>query len=78
MNDADFDMIFTIMEASFPISEFRTYAGQRALLGHPHYRVIPKMDVRDTIIAFLACWEFSSFRFVSISSELAGTWRRHW
>ncbi|CAH0118660.1 hypothetical protein PAE9249_01152 [Paenibacillus sp. CECT 9249] len=64
MNDKRFDQVFTIMNASFPEIERRTYAGQKKLLSDPHYRLITETDDSDDIIAFLAVWEFSSFRFV--------------
>lgn len=59
-----FDEIYKIMESSFPTSEFRTYDGQRALLSSPYYRVLAETDPNNKTIAFLASWEFTSFRFV--------------
>lgn len=44
MDDRDFDKIFTIMTASFPESERRTYAGQKDLLADPHYRLVTETD----------------------------------
>lgn len=64
MDDRDFDKIFTIMTASFPESERRTYAGQKDLLADPHYRLVTETDENNIIIAFLASWEFPQFRFV--------------
>lgn len=64
MDDRDFDKVFSIMMASFPESERRTYGGQRELLADPHYRLITEMDENNNIIAFLAAWEFPQFRFV--------------
>lgn len=70
-----FDQIFAIMGASFPESERRTYAGQKNLLADPHYRLITKKNEQNRIIAFMAVWEFSSFRFVehiAVDSTIRG------
>ncbi|MBP1967561.1 GNAT family N-acetyltransferase [Paenibacillus aceris] len=64
INESEFDKIFEIMNASFPDSERRTYEGQKELLSDPHYRLITEKDASDHIIAFVAVWEFPSFRFV--------------
>ncbi|KOS60243.1 GNAT family N-acetyltransferase [Lysinibacillus agricola] len=64
MNEREFDKIFALMEASFPESERRTYAGQKELLTDPHYRFITETDNNNQIEAFLAAWEFPLFRFV--------------
>lgn len=64
MNHTTFNEVFAIMEASFPESEFRTYADQQVLLGIPHYRLITEVNSKGEIIAFMACWEFSILRFV--------------
>lgn len=64
MNHTTFDEIFSIMEASFPTSEIRTYAGQQELLEEPNYRLVTEADSEGKIVAFMACWEFPGFRFV--------------
>ncbi|MNC01984.1 hypothetical protein D3C75_493490 [compost metagenome] len=64
MNPAAFDEIYTIMEASFPVSEIRTRSGQKALLDNPNYRIYTEQDAAGRIIAFLAAWEFPLLRFV--------------
>ena len=64
MSPATFDEIYTIMEASFPVSEMRTYSGQRALLDNPHYRIYTEQDASGRITGFLAAWEFPLLRFV--------------
>ncbi|MGE7094198.1 GNAT family N-acetyltransferase [Lysinibacillus sp. NPDC048646] len=64
MNERQFDKIFALMQASFPESERRTYAGQKELLADPYYRVITETDNHNQIVAFLAAWEFPFFRFV--------------
>ncbi|MGE7110365.1 GNAT family N-acetyltransferase [Lysinibacillus sp. NPDC047702] len=64
MNGREFDEIFALMEVSFPESERRTYAGQKGLLAEPYYRLITETNNNNQIVAFLAAWEFPSFRFV--------------
>lgn len=64
MNERQFDKIFALMQASFPESERRTYAGQKELLADPYYHVITETDNYNQIVAFLAAWEFPFFRFV--------------
>ena len=81
MKLAEFDAIFAIMEASFPVSEIRTYSGQKALLDNPHYRLYTEQDEGGRIIAFLAAWEFPELRFVehiavSPDARSGGTGRR--
>jgi ribosomal protein S18 acetylase RimI-like enzyme len=64
MHNHPFNEIYAIMEASFPVSEFRTREGQRALLTDPRYRLITDYDNQGRVTAFIAAWEFSVFRFV--------------
>ncbi|MBB4823076.1 ribosomal protein S18 acetylase RimI-like enzyme [Sporosarcina luteola] len=64
IDDREFDQLYALMEASFPNSERRTYAGQKALLEDPHYRLLTRTDDNNRITAFLASWEFTTFRFV--------------
>lgn len=64
MNPTTFDEIFAIMEASFPVSEFRTCDGQQSLLHHPNYRLFTEQDAKGRTLAFLAAWEFPDLRFV--------------
>lgn len=59
-----FNEIFAIMEASFPVSEIRTYSGQRALLANPNYHLFAEKDEEGRTLAFLAAWEFPELRFV--------------
>lgn len=59
-----FDEIFAIMEASFPVSEIRTYSGQRALLANPNYHLYTDKDAENRTLAFMAAWEFPELRFV--------------
>ncbi|MGG4554799.1 GNAT family N-acetyltransferase [Paenibacillus humicus] len=64
MNDKQFEHIFALMKASFPTSERRSYAGQKELLTDPHYRLITETNSDNQVIAFMAVWEFPSFRFI--------------
>lgn len=64
MKHTTFDEIFTVMEASFPVSEFRTYEDQQALLEIPQYQLITEVNSDGMVIAFMACWEFPILRFV--------------
>ncbi|MUG45870.1 GNAT family N-acetyltransferase [Paenibacillus woosongensis] len=64
MNDKQFEHIFALMKASFPTSERRSYTGQKELLADPHYRLITKTNSDNQVIAFMAVWEFPSFRFI--------------
>lgn len=64
MNEREFDEIFSLMEEAFPESERRTYSGQKELMANQHYRLITETDNNNRIVAFLAAWEFPTFRFV--------------
>lgn len=59
-----FDQIYSIMKDSFPVIEYRSYEGQKMLLSNPYYRLLTQEDEHGKVIAFLAGWEFESFRFV--------------
>ena len=63
MNIRDFDRVYEIMEASFPTDEYRPYNEQKALLEESAYKIyVHKED--DTIVAFVAIWEFHSILFI--------------
>jgi ribosomal protein S18 acetylase RimI-like enzyme len=64
MYEHTFNQVYEIMEASFPISEFRTREAQRSLLADPLYRLITDHDDSGKVTAFMAVWEFPEFRFV--------------
>lgn len=64
MSGTAFNEIFAIMEASFPVSEIRTFGGQRALLADPHYHLFTEQDAEGRVLAFVAAWEFPELRFV--------------
>jgi len=60
----DFDMIFDLMEKSFPPEEYRTYNGQKALLDDPAYTIYALYSDTENITAFIAVWEFDDFAFI--------------
>lgn len=64
INETEFNEIFAIMEASFPVSEIRTRSGQQALLKHPYYHLYTRRNEEGQILAFLAAWELPELRFV--------------
>lgn len=69
----EFDKVFAILKESFPVDEYRTYDGQKALLSNPFYTiyVLPDSDEKD-ITAFIAVWQFENFAYVehfAVSSQ---------
>lgn len=58
INETEFNEIFAIMEASFPVSELRTRSGQQALLEHPNYHLYTSKDAEGRILAF---WRHGNF-----------------
>lgn len=64
VKEDSFEEVFELMEAAFPVTEIRTYEGQRALLAHPNYRIDIERDDQGQLLGFLASWNFSTFRFV--------------
>lgn len=64
-NIEDFDTIFTIIEKSFPLNEYRTYQKQKELFNNPKYRVYLSFDSNDEELnGFVAIWDFNNFTFV--------------
>lgn len=60
---ADFDAVYRLMEASFPVDERRTRAGQQALLEEPAYRLWGEWDGGE-LMGFAAVWELQPMTFV--------------
>ena len=60
----DFDKVFGLIESSFPIDEYRTYDGQRALLNDPAYEIYVLPGADESIMAFMAVWELEPFVFL--------------
>ncbi len=65
MNEIEFDTVFSIMEASFPIDEYRPYDEQRALLYDAKYciYVLADSDSAD-LKGFIAIWQLEDFAFI--------------
>ena len=63
MQKGEFDLVFSLMERSFPCGEYRPYSAQRALLDERDYR-IRTMKRNGGIIGFAAVWEFERFTFL--------------
>lgn len=65
MNETEFDTIFSIMETSFPVDEYRPYDEQKALLQDTRYciYVLPDSD-NGTPKGFIAVWQFDDFSFI--------------
>ena len=65
MNPQQFDQVFSIMEHSFPIDEYRTYAEQKCLLDNPKYKLYTLPDTQNSqISAFVSIWLFSDFAYI--------------
>lgn len=64
MQNKTFDQIFEIMEASFPLAEFRNYEEQKKLLSNPRYHIFTEKNEQGEVIAFLCVWKFKTFRYV--------------
>ncbi|MBD7970173.1 GNAT family N-acetyltransferase [Paenibacillus gallinarum] len=59
-----FEQVYSIMEESFPLIEYRSFEGQQALLTNASYRLLTKENDLGEVIAFLGGWEFDEFCFV--------------
>lgn len=62
MRAQEFDLVFAIMQASFPTAEYRPYEEQKMLLHDPRYRIWVQGDAQ--IRAFLATWELGDLVFI--------------
>lgn len=74
LDKKDFDGIFEIMKESFPLDEYRTYDGQRALLDRENYAIFGVRRDGD-IAAFIALWENEKVTFIehfAVKSGLRG------
>lgn len=61
----EFDEIFSILEASFPSDEYRSYQDQKDLLAHPDYSIYVLPDPQNNKIkAFITAWQFDGFTFL--------------
>lgn len=59
----DFDVIFGLLEASFPIDEYRSYGEQKALLEDEIYRILVQKE-QGCIRAFAALWDLGDFVYI--------------
>lgn len=59
----DFDKLFTLLQDSFPLDEYRNYDGQKELLENPCYTVYGRYD-GDTLCGCLAVWDLGEFGFI--------------
>ncbi|MBR5782927.1 MAG: GNAT family N-acetyltransferase [Clostridia bacterium] len=59
----EFDSVFSLMEASFPIDERRPYAEQRALLDDSAYEIYV-IEQEGKITAFMAVWQWARIAFI--------------
>lgn len=65
MKRHEFEYIFSVMEESFPIDEYRPYEEQKALLNDTRYEVYVLPDsASDDLKAFITVWQFEDFAFV--------------
>lgn len=65
MRNNDFDKVFSIMQDSFPLDEYRTYDEQKALLNNPKYSIYVLPDKEnDSIKAFITVYQFDDFTYV--------------
>lgn len=65
MRKKDFAQVFSLMEASFPLDEYRPFQEQEALLNNPLYVIYVVPEKRSgRILAFLALWKFPDFSYI--------------
>ena len=65
LDRAEFDAIFSIMEQSFPLDEYRAYEEQKALFVNPEYEIYTWHEKEEEpIAAFAAVWEFDNMVFL--------------
>ena len=65
LESEQFNLIYKIMETSFPVDEHRPYEEQKVLLENPEYQIyIFNEEKTDKVCGFLAIWEFDSILFI--------------
>ncbi|MBR4287874.1 MAG: GNAT family N-acetyltransferase [Clostridia bacterium] len=70
----NFNEVFSIMEESFPINEYRSYKKQMELLSVPEYSLYCKR-IDGKIAGFLSFWDLNEVIFIehfAIKKELRG------
>lgn len=61
----EFDAFFSLLEASFPADEYRTYAEQKALLADPRYSIyVLPAAANAHIKAAITVWQFADFAYI--------------
>ena len=64
MQPADFDAVYRLLTQSFPATERRGAAGQRALFSDSAYRVDILRAPDGGVQALIASWDFDDFVFL--------------
>lgn len=59
----EFDTVYAIMERSFPLEEYRSYEGQKALFKEPAYRIYVAKE-KGEILGFAAVWQLENWLFL--------------
>ena len=62
--DNGFDEVYAIMDESFPETEYRPYAEQKALFDDAAYKICIKRDGDGETVGFLAVWDFDEVLFI--------------
>lgn len=60
LQEHQFDLLYQLLEESFPADEYRDYQSQKALLTHPLYKVY----IYEEIGAFFAVWEGDEYIYL--------------
>ena len=63
VDDADWPLIWSIYEASFPKNERRTLDAQKTIMPHPRYRFEAWSD-HAGLVGFTAWWSYERFSFL--------------
>lgn len=65
LETAQFDEVFPIMEASFPLEEYRPYEEQKALLDDSAYAIYGHIEEKTgKVNAFLSVWDFDTLGYI--------------
>lgn len=65
MRNEEFDFVYSFMEKSFPLDEYRPYEEQKALLSDKRYSCYVLTDAKtDAIQGFAMIWRFNDFAFI--------------
>lgn len=65
MQPGEFKQVFSIIEQSFPIDEYRTFEEHKELLNEPEYCIYVQHATHGgNIQAFLAVWQFEDFTYI--------------